>query len=435
MCTAGAADIESEYQAISTPIIGLSMNISVTHKSKTTGIESSSAVYSDEAASISKAISEQLVKTITKTASEGLRAASLPANFYGPYEPASTLPLEESTTVIRKLSGYGLMKHNQTTWLLTDPRPAPTVITNLQAALVQDGWKDKGWSDPIRLNRGQEHLVISKRKQRRGGWMIPEQNDSKTPQPIGVYYEKPYTAEETEAAATDLLEHDDPDIELLLAFKHSFENSKSETTRHRYQSLLEQAQPNTVTACLELARYWKTKPDTEKAFELLDRAKAMARMETAHGVKSNEIKKLAKELGDEDRAKGCPSEKSLRAIGFIPVEDLTTNLALTVNLDEPFGFYERLNNDIRTYAFNVVENSSESPAGDIPTPDKRRYWRLPLVEKEDSRTTMQSTTGTLKNDIWSAMSSFHLRSSNQRIGIKATQVGDRRFEISITPHR
>ncbi len=436
VCTAGAADLESEYHAISTPIIGLSMNISVAHKSKTTGVESSSAVYDDEAASISTAISEQLVKTITKTASEGLRAAPLPATFYGPYEPAPALPLEESTTAIRKLSGYGLMKHNQTTWLLTDPRPASTVLTNLQAALVQEGWKGKGRGDPIRLTRGHEHLVISKRKQRGRGWMVPEQNASEKPQPIVVCYENPYTPEETEAAATDLLDHDDPDIGLLLAFKHSFENSKSETTRHRYQSLLEQAQPNSASTCLEMAKYWKTKNDTARAFELLDQTKAMARMESAHNDKYNEIKKLAKELGDEDRAKECPSEKSLRAIGFIPAENLTTNLALTIELDEPFGFYERLNNDIRTYAFRVIENSSDAPAGNIPAPDHRRHWRLMRAEKEESTTTTHSETGTLENDVWGAATSFHLRSElSPRIGIKATQTGDRRFEISIAPNR
>lgn len=426
------------------PLIRHSENITVNYQGKTTGLESRSAVYDDEAKAISKHITDQLTKTFSKIAGDTDILPRVPNDFYGPYAPTPKMPFEQNHEVVRKISGCGLLVHNLTIWNYRDKRPSHEALQAAKTALETEGWKGSDdylktdYPTPLELRRNGERLILIRRTQPESlGMQKQEQSDI-----IAACYLRPFTKKEILQAANQLLESPDTDIKLLLAFSHDYQTGDKNTgLLQRYESRLLAATPSSVETCLAIARIWKSRNNPHRAMDMLARAVALDHLQPSQtGSNQQEMKKLGKELGVEKIENMPITDKMLQAIGLIPVTLAPTNITRTVKLNEPFGFYAHdatadvtmSKNALKTCVFKVIQDATADPSGRIPKQDPRSRWKLSMVTRGPISSTWTSHYGQLENGHWTIQDegwADHL-SPNHRIDVKARETDDGRISFS-----
>ena len=123
------------------PLVSFSGDIVVCHHSKTTGIETISAIYDQEAKSIGKAIANNIIKDLDKMTKEHGVVPDLPDYFYGPYESTPHFPFENSNELLRYFSGHGLLMKNSTVWTYQKDKVTIDDMIALRETLKKQGWK------------------------------------------------------------------------------------------------------------------------------------------------------------------------------------------------------------------------------------------------------------------------------------------------------
>jgi hypothetical protein len=156
-----------------------------------------------------------------------------------------------------------------------------------------------------------------------------------------------------------------------------------------------------------LARYWADRGEMEKGRESLLRARAMQRTEKGHNVRAEEIKNLAKKLGDESLADVPVTEEIFREMGFINIEQITEPMEIERSINEPVLFYQRLDDgELKTFALRVIR--SQEPSYSVP-------YQLLTVESQKGSSSSSENVGKVKPDgVWIVKPSINVSNSDSK---------------------
>jgi len=429
------------------PLVDHGLTITIEHKSTVVGVESPGAVYDQEAGTISQAITKKTIEDFKAMIDDHGFLPDLPKSFYGPYEPAPPMPFATPDASTRILNGYGLLIKNRTVWTYRDDRPTSLAMAALRDELAEEGWtggkKIEEEENPLamHLHRGKEYLTVFRRDAPRSvGFSLkmeeivdgePEKSPPlPAPEPMIAKYERRFTDQEFESVIARLVE-EGPNVDAMLMFARGI---KSKDLKQRLRERLSENTPGTVVGCLELAELWREEEETDKAWALIDTARVLERCKAKHGYKSDAFKRLAKELGDEERVKQPIPERAFREAGLVPVSGLTNRVTGTVKMGEPFGFYiVKDDGDIKTFVYTVVEHSDPSVQQKaIPETDPRHLWRLLDVRKERHMSSVGYDHGHIRDGKWEVQDYLHDGQSHAQIRVRETR--DNQFEWSAGPH-
>jgi hypothetical protein len=223
--------------------------------------------------------------------------------------------------------------------------------------------------------------------------------------------------------AMDALLDCNVEIKTILIFEKYFSTPQQ---LERLRSIIEQSPVRTLDGCLMLARYWADRGEMEKGRESLLHARAMQRTEKGHNVRAEEIKNLAKKLGDESLAEVPVTEEIFRQMGFINTEQLTEPMEIERSINEPVLFYQRLDDgELKTFALWVIR--SQEPSYSVP-------YQLLTVESQKGSSSSSENGGKVQpGGAWVVKSSINvLTSENKSIQLTINCLDNERFLFVIT---
>jgi len=176
-----------------------------------------------------------------------------------------------------------------------------------------------------------------------------------------------------------------------------------------------------------LARYWADRGEMEKGRELLLHARAMQRTEKGHNVRAEEIRDVAKKLGDERLAEVPVTEEIFREMGFINIEQLTESMEIERSINEPVLFYQRLDDgELKTFSLRVIRSQESSYL--VP-------YHLLTVESRKGSSSSSENGGKVKSGgIWVVGTSINaLTDKSKSMQLQVKSLDNERFLFAITP--
>ena len=413
--------------AYTPPSIKFNIESRLDHNSKMMGIENPRAKYKLEADDISREMIKSISNQFENLLDKYDRLPKLPETLHGTYHEPPEFSFLKDAMVERLISGRGLFKNNHTIWRFADERGTDEVLTAYRDELNTLGWAEKDLSkEYLRMQKGTEHIYIFRQRRQdieTGIVVRSEPDKSASRRPMIAHYESCLSSDQMQKAMDAFLDSG-VDMKTLLVFEKYFRTPQQ---RERLRSIIEQSPVHTLDGCLVLAYYWADRGEMDKARGSLLRARAMQYAEKEHNVKAQEIKSLAKKLGDEGLAEAPLDENVLREMGFMNIEQLTESLEIEKALDEPVLFYRRLDSDqLQTFALRIVRSRELSS----PVP-----YRLLTVEKRKGSSSSSETGGTVKPDgVWIAESNpYDLAGKDEPTQFKIECLGDERFLFTVNP--
>jgi hypothetical protein len=409
------------------PVVKFDIESQLDHDSKMMGIESPQAKYKLEANNISREMIKSISKQFENLLDKYDRLPKLPETLHGTYHEPPEFSFLKDAMAERLISGRGLFKNNHTIWRFADERGTDEALTAYRDELNTLGWAEEDLSkEYLRMQKANEHIYIfrQRRHDQETGTVVGSKPDKPTSRtPMIAHYES-YLSSDQMQKTMDAFLSGDVDMKTLLVFEKYFRTPQQ---RERLRSIIEQSPVHTLDGCLVLAYYWADRGEMDKARESLLRARAMQYAEKEHNVKAQEIKSLAKKLGDEGLAEVPVDEKILSEMGFMNIEQLTESLKIEKALDEPVLFYRRLDNDqLQTFALRVIH--SREPSSSVP-------YQLLTVEKRKDSSSSSETGGTVKPDgVWVAESNpYNLAGKEKPTQFKIECLGNERFLFTVSP--
>ncbi|MHC4557994.1 MAG: PLD nuclease N-terminal domain-containing protein [Planctomycetota bacterium] len=413
--------------AYTPPLVKFDIESRLDHESRMMGIESPRAKYKLEASNISREMIKSVSKQFESLLDKHNRLPELPEMLHGTYHEPPEFSFLKDDMNERLISGRGLFKNNHTVWRFADEREIDEALTAYRDELKTLGWAvENSTKEYLRMQKDSEYIYIFRQRRRdpETRSIMYSNREKKTSQvPMIAHYESYLTNDQMQRAMDALLDSD-VDMKTLLVFEKYFRTPQQ---RERLRSIIEQSPVHTLDGCLVLARYWSDRGELDKGRELLLRARAMQRAEKEHNVKAQEIKSLAKKLGDEGLAEVSIDEKILHDMGFVNIEQLTEPLEIERALDEPVLFSRRLDSgELRTFALRVIR--SREPSSPVP-------YRLLTVEKSKGSSRSSETGGRIEPDgVWIAESDLYdLASENKPPQLKIECLGNEHFLFAVTP--
>jgi len=393
------------------PVVKFDIESQLEHESEMFGIESSRAKYKLAADGICREMIRSISKQFENLLDKYGQMPKPPEILNGTYHEPPELSFLEGDKVEQLISGSGLLKNNHTLWRFAEKRETDKALAAFLDELKTLGWgqEDLG-KEYLRMQKGNEHIYIFRQRRRdsKAGTFFWSESD-KTASEISLIadYESYLTSDQMQKAMDALLDCD-VDIKTILIFEKYLCTSQQ---RERLRSIIEQNSVYTLDGCLMLARYWADRGEMEKGRESLLRARAMQRTEKGHNVRAEEIKNLAKKLGDESLAEVPVTEEIFREMGFINIEQITEPMEIERSINEPVLFYQRLDDgELKTYALRVIR--SQEPSYSVP-------YQLLTVESQKGSSSSSENGGKVKPDgVWIVKSSINVLNSD----IKSTQL-------------
>jgi hypothetical protein len=414
-------------QANTPPKVTFDMESRLDHDSTMMGIESPRAVYKLEAngiaGEIAKSISKQLGNLLDKYGELSSSATML----YGTYCEPPEFSFLKNNKAQQIISGSGLFKNNHTVWRFMEPRRTDEALKDYRDELRTLGWdSEKFGKDHLKMQKQNEHIYVFHERRRSPAMGTAEYGESGMAS-IGnlmiAHYESYFTSVQIQEAIDALLASQ-ANVDTLLAFERYF--CTSEQTE-RLRARVEACPVHTLGGSLMLGRYWVNQGRTDKGRAWLMRARAMQRAEKESNAKSQEIRSLAKKLGDESLAEIPVNEQILADAGFASSAQLTKPLEVTRALDEPVLLYRRLEDGrLRTIALRVVHCHDISLS--VP-------YGLLMVDKRNGRSHSNETAGRIRPDgLWAAdfsLQEFGANDESLQSTVESTV--DERFLFVIRP--
>jgi len=409
------------------PVVNFNIESQLDHESRMVGIENPQSKYKLEAASISGEMIKSISKQFDSLLDKHGHLPKLPEKLYGTYHEPPEFSFIRDNMVLWMISGRGLFKNNHTVWQFVDERGTKEALRAYHDELQTVGWAAEDISkEYLRMRKENEHIYIfcQPRRDLKSGAIVgsdPQKPISRVP--MIAHYESYLTSDQMQKAMDALL-GGGVEMKTLLVFDKFFHTPQQQ---ERLRSIIEHSSVHTLDGSLALARYWADRNEKDKGRESLLCARAMQRAEKGHNVKAQEIKSLAKKLGDEGLADVPIGEVIFGEMGFLNAEQLTKPLEVERALDEPVVFYRRLDDgDLRTFALRIVR--SREPSSSVP-------YRLLTVEKRKNSSSSSQTDGKIKPDgVWVADSSLNgLTGDNKSIHLRVECLGNERFLFAVTP--
>jgi len=408
------------------PVVKFDIESQLEHESKMFGIESSRARYKLAADGICREMIKSISKQFENLLDKYGRMPEPPEILNGTYHEPPELSFLEGDKVEQLISGSGLLKNNHTLWRFAEKREIDTALTAYRDELKSLGWGQENLGkEYLRMQKGNEHIYIFRQRRRdpKAGTFFWSESEKKASEISLVADYVSYLTGDQMQKAMDALLDCDVEIKTILIFEKCFSTPKQ---LERLQSIIEQSPVCTLDGCLMLARYWADRGEMEKGRELLLHARAMQRTEKSHNVRAEEIKALAKKLGDESLAEVPVTEEIFREMGFINIEQLTEPMEIERSINEPVLFYQRLDDgELKTFSLRVIR--SQEPSYSAP-------YQLLTVESRKGSSSSSENSGNVKpGGTWIVKSSINVSTAESKpIQLAINCLDNERFLFVIT---
>jgi len=350
------------------PTIDLDWNGQLHYQATIKAIGSTGTKYRLAGEDIAKQIAGKLLKEFEQRCKKEGVLPKLHAKFYPAYHQAPQLPLVEGDLDLL-VSWHGLMNRNETLWQWTVHRQPGEVLSDTQKRLEAAGWKVGDLSKQayyLRATRGAEVVQIYQDVDDslpvgQPQLVVGSAGVSGTPpRPFQVHYVKRMTREELDAAIDKTL-RDGASAEVIALFEPQWNDAQ----RRRALELLKSQTPATVQAALTLGRLYLRCKQPEPARQALVRARVLLCTVGETGDLPQQLKSLAKELGDENLAETPLTAPLLTEAGFMEITPEAGLQTREVGLDEPVHWFGRTaQGDLKTISLCVVRSEgldSRSP--------------------------------------------------------------------------
>jgi hypothetical protein len=400
------------------PQMGFTINSTLDHNSNLTGYESRQAKYKQQAENIAQQFTKAIEKQFKIWKDKYGLMPELPEVFYGKQQSPPDFDFLKGKEAEIVISRSGLLINNHTIWRYNDIRPTKDVLNEILNQLEADGWTV---SDNTIDQKYENSRYLRMRKERRGVYVFRQRKtDPQTGKqiysqdepevfdtPIVFHYKNHFSDNQFMMVRQYLLESD-TDIQTLLMFKCFFNSCQD---RKALSDKLDKNKGLNFDAHLYLAQYYQQQNETEKAKNSLLNARALAYTVKEHSPRRNDIKELAKKLGDEKLADLPIGVEVFRHIGFIDANSLDQPYEVEKKLGQAVSFYYfKQDGTLRTCTFRVVKDESD------------RY-AVEDIQKEKGTSSVGQRGGRENADGWMYQ---------QTIGSAGNHV---ELEIRITPQR
>jgi len=347
-CTAGTEPVEKSshtHYHNTPPVLHFSMSSHLQHSSTFKGLESSKAKYKQQSENIGQQFVEAITKQFDKWIEQYGLLPELPAYMYG--EPATEVEFEflkDKNAKQLHLSG-GLLTNCRAVWSYEDERANVDAFRDVRDILRERGWHGgqeldkeiKHKLESLTMSKADDHIQVFRMRGRgeSGGVLFGDQEGLQKKLPIIVEYLSLFTKEQADDALRRLF-GSDADLETKLIFDNF---SSSENVKQLLFDSVESQPVKTMGGFLLLGRHYAGKEDIAKATQALMMARVMARAESEHNPAGNEIKELAKKIGDESLATANIGIEHYQLAGFIDVSTLEGGAVYELAIGEPLMFY------------------------------------------------------------------------------------------------
>jgi hypothetical protein len=414
-------------QAYVLPAAKFDIESQLEHESKMFGIESSQAKYKLAASSICNEMIKSISKQFENLMDKYGRMPESSQVLHGTYHEPPELSFLKTDKAQQLISGYGLLKNNHTVWRFADDRRTDEALTAYQDELKSLGWgqEDLG-EDYLRMQKKNEHIYIFRQRQRdskAGTVFLSEPIKMASDAILIADYESDFTDDQMQQAMDALLDSD-VEIRTLLVFEKYF---RTPMQLERLRSIIEESAFDTLDGYLMLARYWADRGETDKGRESLLRARAMQCAEKSRNVRVDEIKDLARKLGDESLAEVPVAEEIFRQMGFINSEQLKEPVEIEKSINEPVLLYRRLNEgELETFALRIIRSQESSYLAP---------YNLLVVESRKGSSISSENSGKVRlGGVWVVDTSTNtLNSEGKSIQLRVKSLGNDHFLFTITP--
>ena len=249
--------------------------------------------YETAAHDIAHSLSKSITEKLAKLSEEHSPLASLPAEFFGPYEPVADFDWLSTVSARRSASYCGLFTHNETYWRFqTSINPAPA-LEQIAQSLTRAGWEvepNELTDIPyprLKARQGEARVTVFQFSDYRSMF----DTDISDPQHFEfiVCHRKPFSQTER-AQALELLVNRTPwDFETLLPFVRSFEVEQ----RQRFYDRLIQIGSSSPKGCVQLADLFPDQGRTNDAKHQLLKAHALSATRPDSASLQKQIMELA----------------------------------------------------------------------------------------------------------------------------------------------
>jgi len=408
------------------PVVKFDIESQLEHESIMFGIESSRTKYKLAADGICHEMIKSIGKQFENLLAKYGRMPKQPEILDGTYHEPPEFSFLKGDKTEQLISGNGLLKNNHTIWRFAEKRETNTALAAYRDELKTLGWgQEELGKESLRMQKENENIFIFRQRLRdskAGTFFWSESEKTASEISLVADYESYLTSDQMQKAMDALLDCD-VEIKTILIFEKCFSTPQQ---LERLQSIIEHSPVSTLDGCLMLARYWADRGEMEKGRDLLLHARAMQRTEKGHNLRAEEIKNLAKKLGDESLAEVPVTEEIFREMGFINIEQLTESMEIERSINEPVLFYQSLDDgELKTFALRVIR--SQEPSYSMP-------YQLLTVESQKGSSSSSENGGKVKpGGTWVVKSSINvLTGESKSIQLTINRLDNERFLFVIT---
>lgn len=324
----------------SAPVVSTEWNATVDSESTFLGLTTDR--YEKAAHDIAQSLAKSMTENLAKLSEEHPPLPSLPAEFFGPYEPVADFDWLSTVSARRSASYCGLFTHNETYWRFqTSTNPGP-VLEQIAQSLSRAGWdiQPRDHTETpfplLEARQGEARVTISRRSMVNAHISDPQHLE------FIVCYRKPLSRTERAQALELLLDRKPWDFETLLPFVHSFEVEQ----RRRFFERLAQTRSSSPKGCVQLADLYLDQGRTNDAKHQLLKAHALSATRPDSQTLKRHIEDLAGKIQPQSRLALEYTPEICRELGFIEIETVTQPMEFTRGFGEPLAFFVRISNPV-----------------------------------------------------------------------------------------
>ena len=342
----------------SAPVVSIEWNATVDSESTFLGLTTDR--YKEAAHDIAQSLAKSMTENLAKLSAEHPPLPSLPAEFFGPYEPVADFDWLSTVSARRSASFCGLFTHNETYWRFqTSTNPGP-VLEQIAQSLSRAGWdiQPRDHTETpfplLEARQGEARVTISRRSMLNAHISDPQHLE------FIVCHHKPLSRTERARALELLLEQKPWDFETLLPFVHSFEVEQ----RRRFYERLAQTGSSSPKGCVQLADLYLDQGRTNDAKHQLLKAHALSATRPDSQTLKKHIEDLAGKIQPQSRLELEYTPEICRELGFIEIETVTQPLEFTRPFGEPLALFKRFSNPVEPphTAIRIVALTVNAPA-------------------------------------------------------------------------
>ncbi len=348
-CYVGTEPVEKSHHTHyhnTPPVINFAMNSNLKHRSIFTGIESGRAKYKQQSENIGQQFVKMIKKQFDKWIEQHGLLPELPEYMFGREVIEIEFKFLKDRNAKRLHHSGGLLTNCAAVWSYEDERTNGEAFREVRDIMREQGWSggnqlDKGSKhkrESFTMSKGDDHIQIFRMRGRSdsGGIVYGDHKSLEKKLPIIVQYLSLFTDEQIDDVLSKLFASE-ADIDTKLIFENL---TADQSVKQLLFDSVESQQVKTMDGHLLIGRYYADKEQMAKATEALMMARAMGRAERKHNPDENEIKELAKKIGDDSLAKAEIAVEYYQRAGFIDISTLEDGVVYERAVDEPLMFYD-----------------------------------------------------------------------------------------------